>query len=83
MQDRDAFDRDVQTALPGIAAGGQDDVLVPPQIDRLLLLAPGAEMQRVVEPDRDEGADIRSTVGTDGGDPEQLGGVKLAAGSVP
>src|SRR5689334_23345178 len=49
-----ALDHHVQTPFPAVASGGQGDLGVRFQVDRLLLSGPGPEMQGVVVPDRDQ-----------------------------
>src|SRR5438477_4506768 len=74
---------DVEAALPVVAAGCQHHVSVSPEVDRLLLLGASGEMHGAIQPDRDQRADVRAPVASDGGDPEQLGGLEGALGRRP
>jgi hypothetical protein len=78
-----ALDDDVEPSFPLVAAGRQDHVLVGSQVYRLLLAGTGGEIDGVIEPDSDEWRDMRSTVGPDGRDPEQLGVLECAASHFP
>jgi len=78
-----ALDDDVQAAVPVIAPGGEGDVRVRAQVDGLLFGGAGAEVEGAVEPDGRERGDVRPSVGTDGGDPEQLSGLDHPQRVVP
>src|SRR5207248_2544482 len=78
-----ALDHDVEPSLPLVATGRQDHVLVGSQVRGLLLAGAGGEVDGVIEPDSDEWRDMRSTVGPDGRDPEQLGLLERAACRFP
>jgi hypothetical protein len=71
--DSGAFDDDVGSVFPLVAPGRQDDVCVVCEVDGFLLARAGAEVDRVVEPDRYEWRRVRSAVAADGRDPEELG----------
>src|SRR4029453_8457860 len=60
--DRGALDDDVGSVFPLVAPGRQDHVLVVSEVDGLLLARAGAEVDRVVEPDRNEWRCVRSAV---------------------
>jgi hypothetical protein len=78
-----ALDHDVEPSLPLVATGRQDHVLVGSQVDGLLLAGASGETDGVIKPDSDEWRDMRSTVGPDGRDPEQLGILERAASLFP
>src|SRR5205823_13774407 len=58
-------------------------VRVGSQVRGLLLAGAGGEIDGVIEPDSDEWRDMRSSVGADGRDPEQLGLLERAASLFP
>ena len=78
-----ALHHHVQAALPAVAPGGQDYVRAGRQVAGFLLGGPGAEVQRLVQPHRDQRGDVRPAVGPDGGQPEQLGLGQHLAGLGP
>src|ERR1700733_11113253 len=63
---RVALDNHVEAALPVVGARGQRDARVAGEVVRLLLVWPRGEVQRVVEPDRDERGNVRPAVCADG-----------------
>jgi hypothetical protein len=66
-----------------ITAGGEDDVGVGAQVGELLLLSAGVEMDRTVDPHRDQRSDVWAAVGPDRGDPEQFRGLQDPLGLLP
>jgi hypothetical protein len=68
----------VESLLPLAAAGREHDLLVPGQVDRLLLGCTGAEVETVVGPHRHQRRDVRPSVTANRRDPEQLGGLEHA-----
>ena len=78
-----APDHDVQSGVPLVAAGGQGDMRVGPEVDGLLLSGTGAEVEGPIGPDRNQRRDVRPAAGPDGGDPEQLGRFQHLAGLIP
>src|SRR5487761_1408014 len=77
------LDDDVQPCVPVVAASRQDHVRVAAQVDGLLLGSAGAEADGAVEPHGDERGHVRSAVGPDRGDPEQLRRFERPAGLIP
>lgn len=67
-----ALDHHVESAGPSVAAAREHHVRIGTQVDGLLLRLTGREVDRVVEPHRDKRTDVRSAVGTDRRDPEEL-----------
>ena len=66
-----AVQHDVEALIPGVAPGRHRAVPVGTQVPRLLLTRAAGEIQRAVRPDRDDGGDVGTAVGPDGGHPEQ------------
>src|SRR2546430_6958527 len=56
------FDYDVESAVPSITTGRQHHVRIDLEVNGLLLGLTGREVDRVVDPDRDEWRDMRSAV---------------------
>jgi hypothetical protein len=57
-----AFDDQIEALPEVVAAGRQDAMRVALDVPLLLLTLAGAEVQRAIEPDRDKGCDVRSSV---------------------
>ena len=57
-----ALDNDIKSRVPVIASGRQRDVRVAPQVNGLLLVVAGTEVQRLPDPDRDQRGDVRPSV---------------------
>lgn len=68
---------DVNAVIPVAATGRENDVRVGAQVDCLLLIGPGREMQFFTHPHRHEWRDVGSSVGAHRGEPEQLGDLDL------
>src|SRR6185437_4565591 len=81
--DRVTFDDHVQPPVPGVAPGAEDHMPVAAQVDGLLLVGAGAEVQGAVGPHGDQWRHVRTAVGPYGGDPEQLGLRQRPAGLLP
>jgi hypothetical protein len=77
------FDDNVDAGVPRVRSRGQSDVRVGREVERLLLLGAGAEVQRAVVPDGDQWRDVRAAIGAHGRDPEQLGLRDPRSGLVP
>jgi hypothetical protein len=66
-----------------VAAGYQDDVRIAAQVEGLLLGGARCEVESFLEPHGNERSDVRSTIGPDGGDPEELRRFESSTGLVP
>jgi len=62
----------IESGGPLITACHQDHVLAVLQVHGLLLTGAGAEVERIVKPNSNQGADVWAAVSADGADPEQL-----------
>jgi len=69
---RHAFDHDVETLIPIVAARGEGHVIVVRQIHALLFFGSGSEEQGVIDPHGNERRDVGSPVSTDRGNPKEL-----------
>ena len=70
---------DVVPAVPGVDAGRQATSARVLEVAGLLLVEAGAEVRRPVDPDADQGRDVRSPVGADRGQPVELGATRTAS----
>jgi len=77
------LDDHVEPGLPGVVAGRERAAGVPGQVDALLLLGTGAEVQGAVVPHRRQRGHVRAPVRADRGEPEQLGVVDGASHLLP
>src|SRR5205814_4513231 len=80
---RRAFDHDVETSVPGVAASEQRDARVLAQVDGLLFVGTSREVDDAVQPHGDERCGVRTAVGAHRREPEQLGAFECATGVVP
>src|SRR5215217_1680923 len=71
-----ALDDDVESVPERVAAGRHHAVRVRAEVALLALAPAGCEVQRAVEPGPDQRGGVRSTVGTHGREPEDLGGLE-------
>jgi hypothetical protein len=79
---RVALDDKVET-VEIIAACSQHAARILSKILRLALVGTGAEIQRTLEPDSEQRSDVRSSIGTDCGQPVELGVVKFPTPPLP
>jgi hypothetical protein len=77
------FDDNVDAGVPRVRSRGQSDVRVGREVERLLLLGAGAEVQRAVVPHGHQRRLVRAPVGPDRGQPGQLGRLQHRPGLIP
>src|SRR5262249_42793556 len=82
-RDRVTLHHDIEPLVPGVASGAEDHVPVAAQVDGLLLLCAGTEVQRIAVPYGHERGHVRPAVGADRGDPEQLSLFERPPGLLP
>jgi hypothetical protein len=80
---RIAFNRHVNATTPLVAAGDEDNVRIGAQIEELLLRGASREVERTVDPHRDQRRDMRAFVSPYCADPEQFRGFEQFAGLLP
>jgi len=78
-----AFNHDVDSLVPLVAAGEQDDVWVVFQVDGLLIGCAGAKMDSAVKPNRNKRRYVRSAIGQHRTDPEHLRRFEYVTGRFP
>lgn len=80
---RVAFNNDIQARVPPIAASNEHHVRVGTQVGELLLSGARGKPDRVLGPRSDNRRRVRATVGSNGANPEEFGGLEDPAGLLP
>jgi hypothetical protein len=77
------LDHNVKPPFPLVAAGREEHVPIASQVDGLLFVRAGGEVDGILQPNGHEGRDVGATVGSDRRDPEQLGLLERTSGLLP